>query len=128
MRIAGINIPDNKRAEVALTYIFGVGRARSNQILAAAKVSPDKRAKDLTPDEANKIKDCIEKSFKIEGELKREIIQNIKRKKDIGSYQGARHMKGLPVRGQQTRTNNRTRRGNVRRTMGSGRKPAAQKT
>src|SRR3989344_152287 len=111
MRIAGINIPDNKRVEIALTYIFGVGRTLSGEIL-----------------EANKIKEYMEKNFKIEGELKREITQNIKRKKDIGSYQGIRHIRGLPVRGQQTKTNNRTRRGNVRKTMGSGRKPTAPKT
>ncbi|MEK7174906.1 MAG: 30S ribosomal protein S13 [Patescibacteria group bacterium] len=128
MRIAGINIPDNKRVEIALTYIFGVGRTLSNQTLQAAKINPDKKAKDLTSDEANKIKEYLEKNFKIEGELKRDITQNIKRKKDIGSYQGVRHIRGLPVRGQQTKTNNRTRRGNVRRTMGSGRKPTAQKT
>ncbi len=128
MRIAGINIPDSKRVEIALTYIFGVGRTLSNQILESTKVSPDKRAKDLTAEEANKIKEFIEKNFKIEGELKREITQNIKRKKDIGSYQGLRHIRGLPVRGQQTKTNNRTRRGNIRKTMGSGRKPTAQKT
>ncbi len=128
MRIAGINIPDNKRVEVALTYIFGVGLTLSKKILSATKISPDKRAKDLTSDEANKIKEFVEKNFKIEGELKREITQNIKRKKDIGSYQGIRHIRGLPVRGQQTKTNNRTRRGNTRKTMGSGRKPTAQKT
>jgi small subunit ribosomal protein S13 len=128
MRIAGINIPDAKRVEVALTYIFGVGLTLSKGILKATKIDPDKRAKDLTSDEANKIKEYIEKNFKIEGELKREITQNIKRKKDIGSYQGVRHMRGLPVRGQQTKTNNRTRRGNTRKTMGSGRKPTAQKT
>ncbi|MDP3800534.1 MAG: 30S ribosomal protein S13 [bacterium] len=128
MRIAGINIPDNKRVEVALTYIFGVGLTLSKSILKATKIDPDKRAKDLTSDEANKIKEYVEKNFKIEGELKREITQNIKRKKDIGSYQGIRHMRGLPVRGQQTKTNNRTRRGNTRKTMGSGRKPTAQKT
>ena len=128
MRIAGINIPDNKRVEVALTYIFGVGPTMSKKILSGTKVNPDKRAKDITPEEANKIKEYMEKNFKIEGELKREIIQNIKRKKDIASYQGTRHMRGLPVRGQQTKTNNRTRRGNARKTMGSGRKPAGQKT
>ncbi|MBI2465836.1 MAG: 30S ribosomal protein S13 [Candidatus Sungbacteria bacterium] len=128
MRIAGINIPDNKRVEIALTYIFGVGLTLSQKILVATKIDPNKRAKDLTSDEANKVKEYIEKNFKIEGELKREITQNIKRKKDIGSYQGVRHMRGLPVRGQQTKTNNRTRRGNVRKTMGSGRKPTAQKT
>lgn len=128
MRVAGINIPDNKRIEIALTYIFGIGPTKSQSILAATKIQIGKKAKDLTPEEANKIKEFVEKNFKIEGELKREITQNIKRKKDIGSYQGIRHMRGLPVRGQQTKTNNRTRRGNVRKTMGSGRKPTAQKT
>lgn len=128
MRIAGINIPDEKRVEIALTYIFGVGRTLSGSILKSVKIDPGKKAKDLTPDEANKIKEFIEKNFKIEGELKREITQNIKRKKDIACYQGVRHIRGLPVRGQQTKTNNRTRRGNVRKTMGSGRKPTAQKT
>jgi small subunit ribosomal protein S13 len=128
MRIAGINIPDNKRVEVALTYVFGVGLTLSKQILKATKIDPDKRSKDLNPDEANRIKEYMEKNFKIEGELRREITQNIKRKKEIGCYQGIRHMKGLPVHGQQTKTNNRTRRGNVRKTMGSGRKPTSQKT
>ncbi|MFY9493341.1 MAG: 30S ribosomal protein S13 [Minisyncoccia bacterium] len=128
MRIAGINIPDDKRVEIALTYIFGVGLTLSQQILSATKIDSNKRAKDLTSDEANKVKEYIEKNFKIEGELKREITQNIKRKKDIGSYQGIRHIRGLPVRGQQTKTNSRTRRGNTRKTMGSGRKPTAQKT
>ena len=128
MRIAGINIPDNKRTEIALMYIFGVGLTLSRKILTGTKIDPNKRAKDITPEEANKIKEYIEKNFKIEGELKRDITQNIKRKKDIGSYQGLRHMRSLPVRGQQTKTNNRTRRGNVRKTMGSGRKPTAQKT
>jgi len=128
MRVVGINIPDNKRIEVALTYVFGIGPTLSNQILNATKIDSNKRAKDLTQDEISKIKEFIERNFKIEGELKREITQNIRRKKDIGCYQGIRHMRGLPVRGQQTKTNNRTRRGNVRKTMGSGRKPAAQKT
>lgn len=128
MRIAGINIPDSKRVEVALTYVFGVGLTLSKKILSATKIDPNKRAKDLNPDEANRIKEYMEKNFKIEGELRREITQNIKRKKEIGCYQGIRHMRGLPVRGQQTKTNNRTRRGNVRKTMGSGRKPTAQKT
>src|SRR3989338_6362773 len=128
MRVVGINIPDNKRIEVALTYVFGIGPTLSNQILNATKIDSNKRAKDLTQDEISKTKEFIERNFKIEGELKREITQNIRNKKNIGCYQGIRHMRGLPVRGQQTKTNNRTRRGNVRKTMGSGRKPAAQKT
>ena len=128
MRVVGINIPDNKRIEIALTYIFGIGSTVSKKILAATKITIGKKAKDLTPEEANKIKEFIEKNFKIEGELRREVTQNIKRKKDIGSYQGLRHIRNLPVRGQQTKTNNRTRRGNVRKTMGSGRKSTAEKT
>lgn len=128
MRIVGINIPDNKRMEISLRYIFGIGPTTAGQVLRAAKVDLGKKAKDVTADEANRIKEFIEKNFKIEGELRREITQNIRRKKDIGVYQGIRHMRGLPVRGQQTRTNNRTRRGNVRKTMGSGRKPPGQKT
>ncbi len=128
MRIVGINIPDNKRMEISLRYIFGIGPTTAEQVLRAAKIDAGKKAKDITADEANRIKEFIEKNFKIEGELRREITQNIRRKKDIGIYQGVRHMRGLPVRGQQTRTNNRTRRGNVRKTMGSGRKPPGQKT
>lgn len=128
MRIVGVNIPDEKKVEIALTYILGVGRTRSNEILKATKIDPGKRAKDLTGDETNRIKEYIEKNLKIEGDLKREVAQNIKRKREIGSYQGLRHIRGLPVRGQQTKTNSRTVRGNVRRPMGSGRKPPAQKT
>jgi small subunit ribosomal protein S13 len=128
MRLVGVNIPDAKRVEVALTYIFGIGSSRSKEILKATAVSPDKRAKDLSPDEVNKLKEYIEGALKIEGDLKREVLQNIKRQKDIQSYRGIRHAKGLPVRGQQTRTNTRTRRGNVRKPAGSGRKPTAQKT
>ena len=128
MSIVGTNIPDNKRIEVALTYIFGVGPSISKLILKAAKVDPDKRAKDLTPDEMNRIRDFIEKNYRIEGDLRRDIMLNIKRLKEIASYRGIRHMRGLPVRGQRTKTNNRTRRGNVRRTMGSGRKAASSPT
>lgn len=128
MRLIGVNIPDNKRLEVALTYIFGIGQTRSQEVLAAAKIDPNKRAKDLASDEVNRLKEYIERNFTIEGDLRREIIQNIKRKKEVGAYQGLRHIRGLPVRGQQTRTNTRTVRGNVRKTMGSGRKPPAQKT
>ncbi len=128
MRIVGINIPDNKRMEISLRYVFGIGPTTARLVLQATKIDPGKKAKDVTADEANRIKEFIEKNFKIEGELRRDITQNIRRKKDIGIYQGIRHMRGLPVRGQQTRTNNRTRRGNVRKTMGSGRKPPGQKT
>lgn len=127
-RIAGVNIPENKRIAVALTYIYGIGHALSADILMKAKVSPDIRANKLTPEEVSRLKEIIEKSFKVEGELRREKMMNIKRLKDIRAYRGVRHIKGLPVRGQQTKTNTRTVRGNVRKTMGSGRKMTGQKT
>jgi small subunit ribosomal protein S13 len=122
MRIAGINIPDNKRIEIALTYIYGIGRSLSNKILQSASIDINKRAKDLTPQEVNKIKEIIERNYKIEGELRQIVKQNITRLKDIQSYRGIRHVKRLPVRGQRTKTNSRTVRGNVRRTVGSGRR------
>lgn len=121
MRIAGINIPDNKRIEIGLAYLYGIGRQNAKSILAAAKVDGGKKPKDVTPEEDNAIRREIEK-IKIEGDLKREIAQNIKRHKDIKTYRGIRHLRKLPVRGQRTKTNSRTVRGNVRRTMGSGRK------
>ncbi len=127
-RIAGVNIPDNKRIEIALTYIYGIGRSLSNKILAQAKISPDTRANKLTSEEINRLREIIEKGLRVEGELKHEKMMNIKRLKDIGSYRGIRHIKGLPVRGQRTKTNTRTVRGNVRKTMGSGRRPSAEKT
>ncbi len=127
-RIAGVNIPDNKRIEIALTYVYGIGRTLSNKILAQAKVNPDIRAQKLTPEEVNRLRDIIEKGLRVEGELRRERMMNIKRLRDIGSYRGSRHAKGLPVRGQRTKTNTRTVRGNVRKTMGSGRKTSAEKT
>jgi small subunit ribosomal protein S13 len=127
-RIAGVNIPDDKRIEIALTYIYGIGRSRSGQILAALGLSPDTRSKDLSEADVSKLKDHIEKNFTIEGELKHQKQMNIKRLKDIGCYRGVRHMRGLPVRGQKTRTNTRTVRGNVRKTAGSGRRPSAEKT
>lgn len=128
MRIAGTNIPDNKKIPYALAYIYGVGVSSAKGIVARAKINPDKRAKDLSPEEINRLRELIEKNFRIEGELRREIMMNIKRLKDAGTYRGSRHMRGLPVRGQRTKTNSRTRRGNVRKTMGSGRKPAASPT
>ncbi|NUM25344.1 MAG: 30S ribosomal protein S13 [Candidatus Buchananbacteria bacterium] len=127
-RIAGITLPNNKRVEVGLTYIFGIGETTSKRILAETKVNPDTRVKDLTDAEVGKLRDLIEKQLKVEGELKREVLMNIKRLKEIDSYRGSRHSKHLPARGQRTKTNNRTVRGNVRRTMGSGKKPPAQKT
>ena len=128
MRIVGTNIPDNKKIEYALAYIYGIGIPAARQIVASAKVDPAKRAKGLTPEEINRLREIIEKNYRIEGELRREVMMHIKRLKDIGSYRGLRHIRGLPVRGQRTKTNSRTRRGNVRKTMGSGRKPAGSPT
>lgn len=127
-RIAGINIPSEKRIEAALPYIYGVGLSLSKKILEVTKVDPNKRTKDLTEPELNRIREFIEKSYKVEGELRQQILLNIKRLKEIGAYRGVRHIRGLPVRGQRTKTNSRTRRGNVRKTAGSGRKNAAEKT
>lgn len=127
-RIAGVTLPKDKRVEIGLTYIFGIGRNLSNQILKEAGVNPDTRVQNLKDEEANRLREIIEKKYRVEGELKREILLNIKRLKEIDSYRGSRHAKKLPVRGQRTKTNTRTVRGNVRRTMGSGRKPSAQKT
>jgi small subunit ribosomal protein S13 len=127
-RIAGVEIPENKKIWVALTYIYGIGRSLSWKILREVKINPELKAKDLKPDELNRLKEIIEKNYKIEGELKREKLMNIKKLKDIGCWRGLRHIKGLPVRGQRTRTNTRTVRGNVRRTVGSGRKPPPQPT
>ena len=127
-RIAGINIPNEKRIEASLPYIYGVGLTLSKKILAATSVDPNKRTKDLTEPELNRIREYVEKNFKVEGELRQQVLLNIKRLKEIGSYRGIRHMRGLPVRGQRTKTNSRTRRGNVRKTAGSGRKNSAEKT
>jgi small subunit ribosomal protein S13 len=127
-RIAGINIPDNKQIEVALTYIHGIGRSLSRKILADTKINPALRASTLNADELGLLRDEIEKKYRIEGDLRRDKMRNIKRLKDIGSWRGMRHAKGLPARGQRTKTNNRTVRGNVRKTVGSGRKPAATPT
>ena len=121
MRIVGINIPDNKKVEIALSYIYGVGRASAKKILAATKIQ-NKFAKELTPDEVNKIQGYLEKSMRVEGHLRQDIKQNISRLKEIQSYRGVRHMKKLPVRGQRTKTNSRTIRGNVRKTAGSGKR------
>jgi small subunit ribosomal protein S13 len=127
-RIAGVNIPDDKRIVIALTYIYGVGLSRSKETLEALNLSADTRTKDLAEADVNKLKDYIEKNFTIEGELKHQKQMNIRRLKDIGCYRGIRHAKGLTVRGQRTRTNTRTVRGNVRKTAGSGRRKAAEKT
>lgn len=127
-RIAGITLPNNKRVEIGLTYIYGIGRTTANRILAQTKIDPNVRVKDLTDDQAQKLREVIEKSLKVEGELKREVLLNIKRLKEIDTYRGSRHSRHLPTRGQRTKTNSRTVRGNVRKTMGSGRKETGQKT
>ena len=121
MRILGITIPEDKRLEIGLTTLYGIGRSRAQFILSEANVDYGARPKDLNADKENKIKKLIE-GLKVEGDLKREISGNIKRLKDIKTYRGTRHMRGLPVRGQRTKTNSRTRRGNVRKTMGTGRR------
>lgn len=126
MRIQGITLPDNKRMEIALTAIFGIGRPLAHQILDAAKVEYGKKPTDLTADEENAIRAIVEE-YRIEGDLKREISANIKRLKDVGSYRGSRHARRLPARGQRSKTNSRTVRGNVRKTMGSGRKTVEKK-
>lgn len=127
MRIIGINIPDNKKIEISLTYLYGVGRTLSKQILSATKIDPDKRAKDLTQDEVSRIKEYVEKNHKVEGELRQIIKQNIALLKDLQTYRGIRHMRRLPVRGQRTKTNSRTVRGNVRKTAGSGKRKSELK-
>lgn len=128
VRIVGVTLPNEKRVEIALTYIYGIGVPLSHKILKSAQISPDIRVKDLSDEQVNKIRAIIEKQLHVEGDLKREVLGNIKRLKEISSYRGLRHSKGLPVRGQRTKTNSRTIRGNVRKTMGSGRTKAAQKT
>lgn len=126
-RISGINIPDNKKVEYALGYIYGLGLTNSRIILKSANVSKDKRARELTTEEINRIQSIIDRNYKVEGDLRREISENIKRLKEIGTWRGIRHARRLPIHGR-TKTNSRTTRGNVRKTMGSGRKPAAEKT
>lgn len=126
MRILGITLPDEKHIEVALTTLYGVGRSRAQSILTDAKVPFNKKAKEITADEENAIKKVMD-TFKIEGDLKREVASNVKRLKDIKAYRGVRHQRSLPVNGQRTKTNSRTRRGNTRKTMGTGRKIADKK-
>ena len=127
-RIAGINLPKEKRVEIALTYIYGIGRVLSNKVLEEAGVDPSIRVHALSEEDENKLRVIIEKKYNVEGDLRRDISLNIKRYKEIRCFRGTRHAKGLPARGQRTKTNNRTLRGNKRSTMGSGRKMAAQKT
>ena len=127
-RIAGITLPNEKRVEIALTYIYGVGIPLSHKILEQTKIDGNIRVKDLRDNQVNALREYIEKHVRVEGDLRRDVLMNVRRLRDIGCYRGIRHTKRLPVRGQRTRTNTRTVRGNVRRTMGSGRKDANQKT
>jgi small subunit ribosomal protein S13 len=120
-RIAGVDIPREKRVVVSLTYIFGIGPTSSRQILATASVDEDRRVRDLTEDEVNRLRELVERRFKVEGDLRREVSMNVKRLMEIGSYRGIRHRRNLPVRGQRTKTNARQRRG-PRRTVGIRRK------
>ncbi|RJE48145.1 MULTISPECIES: 30S ribosomal protein S13 [unclassified Dehalobacter] len=121
-RIAGVDIPRDKRVEVALTYIYGIGISQSKKILTKTQINPDTRVKDLTDDEIAKIRETIDKEFKVEGDLRREVSLNIKRLMEIGSYRGLRHRRGLPVRGQRTKTNARTRKGPARAIGGKKKK------
>jgi len=123
VRIKGVEIPDKKQIWIGLTKIYGIGRSLSLKILKEAKIDPFKKTQNLTAEELNKIQKIIEENYKIEGELKREQLLAIKRLKELGTWRGLRHIKKLPVRGQRTRTNTRTVRGNVRKTVGSGKKP-----
>ena len=125
-RISGVNIPLNKRVEIGLTYIYGIGRSTSNQLLAEAGVEPDRKVRDLTEEEVVKLRDLIDNELMVEGDLRRERSQNIKRLQEIGSYRGLRHRRGLPVHGQNTKTNARTRKG-PKRMQVAGKKKATKK-
>jgi small subunit ribosomal protein S13 len=127
VRIAGVNIPADKRIEVALTYVHGVGRSRANQVLEKLKIDKNTRTEKLPKAKIDKLRDEIEANYTVEGELRRQVMMNVKRLKEVGAYRGMRHSAGLPARGQQTKTNNRTRRGNARQTMGSGRRSVEKK-
>jgi small subunit ribosomal protein S13 len=120
-RISGVDLPREKRVEIALTYIYGIGLPTSQQVLEATGISPDTRVRDLTDDEANRLREVIDRDYRVEGDLRREVSMNIKRLMDIGSYRGLRHRRGLPLRGQRTRTNARTRRG-PKRAIGGRKK------
>jgi small subunit ribosomal protein S13 len=125
-RISGVNIPLNKRVEIGLTYIYGIGRSTSNELLAQAGVEPDRKVRDLTEEEVVKLRDLIDNELTVEGDLRRERSQNVKRLQEIGSYRGLRHRRGLPVRGQNTKTNARTRKG-PKRMQVAGKKKAGKK-
>ncbi len=126
MRIAGVTIPDNKQLGTSLTYLYGIGPTLALKVLKEAGIAPDKKAQDIPADELNKLRTLVEK-YKIEGELRRDVLSNIKRLKDIKCYRGTRHIKRLPVNGQRTKTNSRTVRGNVRQTRTSGRRKLEKK-
>jgi small subunit ribosomal protein S13 len=126
-RIEGVDLPRNKRVEVGLTYLFGVGPTRARAILSATKVNPDTRIKDLTEAEVSSIREYVSKNYKVEGDLRREVQLNIKRLIEIGSYRGLRHRRNLPVRGQRTKTNSRTRKGTKKTVAGRGRRRATKK-
>lgn len=126
-RIEGVDLPRNKRVEIALTYIYGIGRSRSNQILDTTGVNPDTRVKDLTEAEVQALRDVINNSYRVEGDLRREVQLNIKRLIEIGSYRGMRHRRNLPVRGQRTKTNARTQKGPKKTVAGRGRRRGAKK-
>ncbi len=121
-RIAGVTLPNKKRIDIALTYIYGVGLTTSKKILNETKIDPSTRVKDLTDAQADNLRAEVEKKHRVEGDLRREVLGHIKRLKEIGAYRGERHKRNLPARGQRTKTNSRTVRGNVRRTMGSGKR------
>ncbi|HWD76188.1 MAG TPA: 30S ribosomal protein S13 [Solirubrobacteraceae bacterium] len=125
-RISGVNIPLNKRVEIGLTYIYGIGRSQSNELLAKVGIEPDRKVRDLTEDEVVQLRDLIDSSLTVEGDLRRERSQNIKRLQEIGCYRGLRHRRGLPVRGQNTKTNARTRKG-PKRMQVAGKKKAGKK-
>jgi len=121
-RIAGVTLPPQKRLDIALTYVYGIGRTTAAKIVKESTIPASTRVKDMTTDQEDKIRSLVEKQYRVEGDLRREVLGNIKRMKEIQSYRGSRHSKHLPARGQRTKTNNRTVRGNTRRTMGSGKR------
>jgi small subunit ribosomal protein S13 len=123
-RIAGVNLPENKKIEISLRYILGIGPSLSSKVLDEVNIDKNKKTSELTPEEVQKLKEAIEKKYRIEGDLRKDMMMNIKRLKEIGCWRGSRHSKGLPARGQRTKTNSRTVRGNTRKTVGSGRKSA----
>ena len=122
MRLLGVTIPDEKKIKISLSYIYGIGQSSAKKILEEIKVDPEKRTKDISTEEANKIKNAITDKYKIEGELRQKVKHDIARLRDISSYRGERHMRNLPVRGQRTKTNSRTAHGNKRKTTGSGKR------